>query len=70
MHQFTAIESARDCRGCIFERERSSECRAAEAVARGLALPMCEDQSPGGKTYIYIFDKSDPRQMRINQGIT
>ena len=67
---FTAAEAAHDCKGCIFEHEHSRECRAAEAVARDLALPMCEDQAPGGNGYIYIFDKTDPRQMRIIQGMT
>lgn len=70
MKPFTAIEATHDCKGCIFERERSSECRAAEAVARDLDLPMCEDRAPSGNGYIYIFDKTDSRQMRITQGIT
>lgn len=65
--RFTATESraADDCHGCIFEHERTSVCRGVEAIAKRLELPDCETKAPSGKTYIYVLDKRDPRQMDL-----
>ena len=65
--QFTAYEQpvAHECKGCIFEHERMTECEAAEQIAKRLDLPMCEDRAPSGNAYIYVLTKSDPRQLRL-----
>ncbi len=31
----------------------------------GLELPDCEALAPNGKTYIYVLDLRDPRQMEL-----
>lgn|GEM_PF-5620855 len=62
---FTAAESHHECEGCIFERERTSECKEAAQIAKRLDLPDCEDRAPSGHGYIYVLTKSDPRQLRI-----
>ncbi len=58
---FTATEGA-TCEGCIFLHQRSNVCHKAAHVAALIALPDCS------KGFIYIFDKSDARQMRIESG--
>ena len=64
---FTAIEQpdADECKGCLFEREHTTECHAAAIEAKRLDLPDCEDRAPSGNGYIYVLTKTDPRQMRI-----
>jgi hypothetical protein len=34
-----------------------------KAVQRG--LPDCDDKAPSGKTYVYVLDETDPRQMNL-----
>ena len=62
---FTAAESPHQCEGCIFERERTTECHAAAIEAKRLDLPDCEDRAPSGHGFIYIKTNTDPRQLRI-----
>lgn len=52
------------CVGCLFERSYGV-CSTAAALAVGGGQPDCDDRSPAGKTYIYVLDKSDPRQMDL-----
>jgi len=47
------------CRGCLFEKERSSVCHAAEAEAVKRRLPSCE------LGFVYKEVKQDPRQQDL-----
>lgn len=63
--RFKAQEAmAASCTGCLFERSYGV-CSAAAALAVENAQPDCDDRSPAGKTYIYVLDKSDPRQLDL-----
>lgn len=62
---FTAIESKKECKGCIFENEKSTVCFAASAAAVDEGLPDCEQTPPGGGSYIYVVLEEDPRQLSI-----
>lgn len=65
--QFTSVEQPAElgCTGCIFDRERSTECHKAEAIARRLELATCEDRAENGNSYIYVLTKIDLRQMSL-----
>lgn len=60
-----AVESARNCTGCMFVLEQSWTCvrLCAELAKRG--LPDREDKAPSGKEYIFVLDDSDPRQLNL-----
>lgn len=45
------------CKGCLFERERSTVCHKAGAEAKRRGQPDCEDG------WVYIAVKVDPRQV-------
>lgn len=61
--RFKALEAAApSCEGCLFERSYGV-CSTAAALAVANDQPDCDDRSPAGKTYIYVLDKSDPRQL-------
>ena len=62
---FTAAPAPypKDCKGCMFDAERVSVCRVACERAKTLDLPDCDD----GEGFIYVADKSDPRQLRISE---
>ncbi|MBG6223350.1 MULTISPECIES: hypothetical protein [unclassified Janthinobacterium] len=63
--RFKAQEAiAPSCTGCLFERSYGV-CSAAAALATANDQPDCDDRSPAGMTYIYVLDKSDPRQMGL-----
>lgn len=63
--RFKAKEAhAPSCDGCLFERS-VGVCSTAAALAVGGGHPDCDDGSPGGRTYIYVLDTSDPRQMDL-----
>jgi len=40
-------------------------CSTAAALAVANDQPDCDDRSPGGMTYIYVLDRSDPRQLDL-----
>lgn len=65
--QFTSVERPvqNECEGCIFDRERSTECHQAEAIAKRLEIPTCEDRAENGNSYIYVLTKIDPRQLSL-----
>lgn len=56
--------TAPSCEGCLFERS-VGVCSTAAALAVANDQPDCDDRSPGGMTYIYVLDKSDPRQLDL-----
>lgn len=63
--RFKAQEAnAPSCEGCLFERS-VGVCSSATALAVVNDQPNCEDRSPGGMTYIYVLDRSDPRQLDL-----
>ena len=56
--------TAPSCEGCLFERS-VCVCSTAAALAVANDQPDCDDRSPGGMTYIYVLDRSDPRQLDL-----
>lgn len=63
--RFKAQEAlAASCAGCLFERSFGA-CATAATLAAANDHPDCDDRSPGGMTYIYVLDKSDPRQLDL-----
>ena len=63
--RFKAVESSRGCSACLFYGESYRSCVNAcdKAVQRG--LPDCDDKAPSGKTYVYVLDETDLRQMDL-----
>jgi hypothetical protein len=63
--RFKAVESSRGCSACLFYGESYRSCVNAcdKAVQRG--LPDCDDKAPSGKSYVYVLDETDPRQMDL-----
>ena len=57
------------CEGCLFERS-FGVCSAAAALAMANGQPVCEERAPGGMTYIYVQDQSDPRQLDLIRTIS
>lgn len=67
--RFKAQEAhAPSCEGCLFERS-VGVCSTAAALAMTNEQPDCDDRSPGGMTYIYVLDRSDPRQLDLIKNI-
>ena len=67
--RFKAKEAAApSCEGCLFERS-VGVCSTAAALAVANDQPDCDDRSAAGMTYIYVLDKSDPRQMDLIKNI-
>lgn len=65
--RFRALEAqAPSCEGCLFERS-VGVCSTAASLAVANGQPDCDDRSPAGMTYIYVLDKSDPRQLDLIQ---
>ncbi len=65
--RFKALEAqAPSCEGYLFERS-VGVCSRAAALAVANGQPDCDDRSPAGMTYIYVLDKSDPRQLDMIQ---
>jgi hypothetical protein len=63
--RFKAQEAqAPSCEGCLFERSYGV-CSTAAVHAVANDQPDCDDRSPGGMTYIYVLDRSDPRQLDL-----
>lgn len=63
--RFKAQEAnAPSCEGCLFERS-VGVCSTAAALDMANDQPDCDDRSPGGMTYIYVLDRSDPRQLDL-----
>lgn len=63
--RFKALEAnAPSCEGCLFERS-VGVCSSAAALAVANDQPDCDDRSPSGMTYIYVLDRSDPRQLDL-----
>jgi hypothetical protein len=60
-----AVEHAGGCRGCLLYGESFRDCVTAcdKLVQRG--LPDCDDKAPSGKSYVYVLDDTDPRQMNL-----
>jgi hypothetical protein len=58
-------EEGLNCRGCLFQRQRASVCRAAaeEAVKRGLR--DCDAIDQFGEVVIYIRVAVDQRQQDL-----
>lgn len=62
--RFMAIEApANSCRNCVFKDEDYRACVHAADLAVQRGMPDCDDKAPSGKTYIYVLDGSDPRQL-------
>ena len=63
--RFKAVESSRGCSACLFYGESYRSCVNAcdKAVQRG--LPDCDDKAPSGKSYVYVLDETDLRQMDL-----
>ena len=57
------------CDGCLFERS-FGVCSTAAALAKANGQPDCEERAPGGMTYIYVLDLSDPRQLDLIKTIS
>lgn len=65
--RYRALEAqAPSCEGCLFERS-IGVCSSAASLAVANGQPDCDDRSPAGMTYIYVLDKSDPRQLDLIQ---
>lgn len=63
--QFTAQRSKKACKGCVFESQHSTVCRAASAAAVAANMPDCDDPAPGGGSYIYVVVERDERQLLL-----
>ena len=59
--RFTARETGDSCTGCLFASQSSRVCDQVHDIARDAGLPLCVDT----ENYIYILDKSDPRQLPL-----
>jgi len=60
-----------NCDGCLFLGQRNSVCDHAGKIAASIEQPDCDQLAPNGMTYIYVLDKSDPRQLdllKVNHG--
>ena len=60
----TQEATAPSCEGCLFERS-VGVCSMAAALAVANDQPDCDDRSSAGMIYIYVLDKSDPRQLDL-----
>lgn len=60
-----AVEHAGGCRACLFFGESFRTCvnLCDKLIQRG--LPDCDDKAPSGKSYVYVIDETDPRQMGL-----
>ncbi|OEZ46306.1 hypothetical protein JAB1_52050 [Janthinobacterium sp. MP5059B] len=68
--RFKAREAeAVNCEGCLFEQS-FGVCATAAALAMANGQPDCEKRAPGGMTYIYVLDQSDPRQIDLIRTIS
>jgi hypothetical protein len=63
--RFAAKATRKECSGCLFENERSSVCKDAAGEAKARGLPDCDDADPDGRSYIYVEDPTDPRQIPL-----
>lgn len=64
--RFKAVEARPDsCAKCIFKDASHRGCVTASDLAVQRGLPDCDDKAPSGKTYIYVLDETDPRQMDL-----
>lgn len=57
-----------ECNGCLFADQSITVCDKAAQIARGIGQPDCDQPAPGGRTYVYVIDKSDPRQLDMLKG--
>lgn len=60
---FIAVPAVDDCHGCMFDKQRSSACRAAGEAALAAGMPDCEVR--GVSTSIYVKDPSNGRQQDL-----
>lgn len=58
-----------NCEGCLFERS-FGVCSSAATLAMANGYPDCDDRTPAGMTYIYVLDRSDPRQLELIKTIS
>lgn len=63
--RFKAVEASCACIGCVFNKESYRTCVTACDLAVQRGMPDCDDKAPSGKTYIYVLDETDPRQMDL-----
>lgn len=63
---FTAapVTASEDCEGCIFQKERSRVCDAANHAAKDAGLPECVGPRDVS-VCIYVRDPSDGRQADL-----
>lgn len=54
-----------NCQGCLFAGQRVAVCWSAAEIAVRNEQPDCDGQLPGGRSIIYVLDKSDPRQLDL-----
>lgn len=69
--RFKAVEASakgyKACKQCMFAGEGFRGCKTASDLAVQRGMPDCDDTAPSGKTYIYVLDETDPRQMDLLQ---
>jgi hypothetical protein len=54
----------RQCRTCIYQRQRISVCNEAVALAKRSGMPSCDDEN-----IVYVVKKRDPRQVDLTKEI-
>jgi hypothetical protein len=58
-----------DCAGCLFRGQASKVCKAAAIAAQRAGINDCDDRdAETGRSFVYVLIKTDPRQMRIDNG--
>lgn len=50
----------KDCKGCLFQRQKITVCNKVEQIAEKESLPKCDDVN-----IIYVAREVDPRQLHI-----
>lgn len=58
-------EEGLNCRGCIFNRQRSEVCRIASEEAQRRSMRDCDAIDQFGDVVIYVHTDQDPRQLDL-----
>ena len=58
-------EKGLNCKGCMFAREKSAVCTAANEEAKKRGLRDCDAVDQFGDVVIYVAAIVDPRQMDL-----
>lgn len=54
-----------NCQGCLFAGQHVAVCWEAAEIAIRNEEPDCDGKLPGGRSIIYVLDKTGPRQMDL-----